>query len=276
MDYLTFMSSAAAIGPWFVEFAKLGRLHKGKPADLLPALREMGKAAERDMFEATGGVNTHKGLIFSMGLLCAAAGRLAAAGRTPDPASCAAGASAIVRGISAGDFGSLEAARSVDQDAPAANKATRSARTTGERLYLAYGVRGIRGEAEDGFPSVLGHALPKLRADLSAGLAWNDAMIDALLVLCAVVEDTNVLGRTGLDGLAFLRAEAARALGLGGMATHDGRAAIQVMDISLTERNMSPGGCADLLAVAVFLEMLDHGSPMSRGRDFSPKKEVRQ
>lgn len=247
MDYSTFLSSAAAIGPWFAEFAKLGRLHKGEPADLLPALREMGKAAEHDMFEATGGVNTHKGLIFSMGLLCAAAGRLAAAGSTYAPTSCAAGASDIVKGISARDFGGLEA--------------TRSERTTGERLYLAYGVRGIRGEAEDGFPSVLVHALPKLRAGLLAGLSMNDAMIEALLVLFTFVEDTNVLGRAGRDGLAFLRAEAARALGLGGMATHGGRAAARAMDASLTKRNISPGGCADLLALTVFLEMLTPSLP---------------
>ncbi|HAP55912.1 MAG TPA: triphosphoribosyl-dephospho-CoA synthase MdcB, partial [Spirochaetaceae bacterium] len=58
------------------------------------------------------------------------------------------------------------------------------------------------GEAEDGFPSVLRHALPRLRAGLAAGLSLNDAMIDALLLLFTIVEDTNVLGRAGREGLA--------------------------------------------------------------------------
>ncbi len=248
MDYQTFLSSAAAIGPWFTVFARLGRRYGDELGALLPALRNAGKAAERAMFAATGGVNTHKGLIFSMGLLCAAAGRLAAAGGGFSNAALtsravASAASAIVKGICARDFGDLPTGS--------------TALTTGEKLYLSYGVRGIRGEAEDGFPSLLEEALPRLQADLSAGLSMNDAMVDALLVLYGVVEDTNVLGRAGRGGLEFLRSGASRALGLGGMATPEGRAAVQTLAAGLVERNISPGGCADLLALAVFLNLLE-------------------
>jgi len=267
MEYLTFLASAAALGPWFSEFAALGSLHKGEPRDLLPALREAGKTAERDMFAATGGVNTHKGLIFSMGLLCAAAGRLQAAGRSPDPAACVSGAAAIVRGISERDFASLGPRPAAPgASAPTAAATSAQAPTVGERLYLAYGVRGIRGEAEDGFPAVIDHALPRLRAGLAAGLSWNDAMIDALLVLFTIVDDTNVLGRAGREGLDFLRAGAGSALRLGGMTTPEGRAAIAAMDSLLIERNISPGGCADLLALTVFLELFaTAGSQLNPG-----------
>jgi len=127
--------------------------------------------------------------------------------------------------------------------------------TVGEKLYAREGVRGIRGEAEDGFPSVIDHAFPRLRASLASGLSMNDAMIDALLVLFTVVEDTNVLGRAGRDGLAFLREEAGRAIAAGSMATEAGRAAVLAMDEALIARNISPGGCADLLALTVFLEL---------------------
>jgi holo-ACP synthase/triphosphoribosyl-dephospho-CoA synthase len=243
MDYLTFLSSAAALGPYFAEFARLGRLHGGEASDLLPALRETGMAAERAMYAATGGVNTHKGLIFSLGLLCAAAGRRQAAGCRQSPQSCAEYAAAIVKGISDKDF------------TPPKDGA--EPRTTGERLYRKYKVRGIRGEAEEGFPSVIGHALPRLLAGLQKGLSWNDAMVDTLFELFSFVEDTNVLGRAGQDGLVFLRSEAASVIRLGGMSTEAGREATRAMDISLTKRNISPGGCADLLALTVFLEMLD-------------------
>jgi triphosphoribosyl-dephospho-CoA synthase CitG/holo-ACP synthase CitX len=246
MDYLTFMSSAAAIGPWFAEFARLGRLHRGELSGLLPALRDAGKAAERDMFGATGGVNTHKGLIFSMGLLCAAAGRLQAAGRAYEAQSCAATAAEIVHGITLRDF-------------PRAASAT-----VGERLFATEGIRGIRGEVEDGFPAVLECALPRLEADLAAGLSWNDAMVGTLLELCGVVEDTNVLGRAGRNGLAILRAESENALRLGGMTTPEGQAAIHAMDKILIKRNISPGGCADLLAVTVFLHLLALPFPPTR------------
>jgi triphosphoribosyl-dephospho-CoA synthase len=126
----------------------------------------------------------------------------------------------------------------------------------GERLHQAYGVRGIRGEAEAGFPSVLEVGLPRLRASLAAGQPMESAMIDALLALCAAVEDTNVLGRAGGEGLTFLRRKAAEALGLGGAATSEGLSAIRALDADLIARNISPGGCADLLAVTVFLETL--------------------
>jgi triphosphoribosyl-dephospho-CoA synthetase len=82
-------------------------------------------------------------------------------------------------------------------------------------------------------------------------------MVDTLFELFSFVEDTNVLGRAGQDGLVFLRSEAASVIRLGGMSTEAGREATRAMDISLTKRNISPGGCADLLALTVFLEMLD-------------------
>ena len=245
MDYSTFLSSAAAIGPWFREFARLGRQGGAMADGILPDLRRAGISAEGTMFAATGGVNTHKGLIFSLGLLCAASGRLSTAGDVPDAESCASAAASMVRGVSARDFGGLGAVGIHEKG-----------RTTGERLYLQYGLRGIRGEAEDGFPSVLGTSLPRLRAGLSAGLSANDAMIGALLALFTVVEDTNVLGRSGPEGLAFLRSGASRALARGGMASEEGRKEVEALDLALKERNISPGGCADLLAVTVFLDCL--------------------
>jgi holo-ACP synthase/triphosphoribosyl-dephospho-CoA synthase len=260
MDYSTFLSSAAALGPWFIESARMGAEHGGELHELLPSLREAGQAAERNMFAATGGVNTHKGLVFSLGLLCAGAGRLAAAGATLSPEACASCAAAIVRGITLRDLGSVGSG-SKAPEAPigfvsAGSLGLAAPPTKGEKLYASEGLRGIRGEAEDGFPSVLLHALPKLRSGLAAGLSMNDAMIDALLLLYTVVEDTNVLGRTGREGLAFMRAAAGNALALGGMASPEGRNAIKAMDSLFIEKNISPGGCADLLALAVFLHLL--------------------
>jgi triphosphoribosyl-dephospho-CoA synthetase len=156
--------------------------------------------------------------------------------------------------MSAVVFLRLEAAR--DSGAGEKDGDFRAAKTTGERLFLHYGVRGVRGEAEEGFPAARNVALPRLKAGLSAGLSRNDAMIDALLSLFTVVEDTNVLGRSGPDGLAFLRSGASLALSLGGMASREGRKAVAALDAALVEKNISPGGCADLLAVTAFLEGL--------------------
>ncbi len=251
MDYFTFLSSAAALAPFFAEFAGIGGARHGEPQDLLPRLRKVGLAAEKAMFAATAGANTHKGLIFSLGLLCAAAGRLLAPAGRVEPDACAREAAEIVAGINRRELAALRPDKG--QDTRVQGAATL---TAGEQLYLKYGVRGVRGEAEDAFPSVIRHALPRLRADLAAGTSWNDAMIDALFVLCQRVEDTTVLNRAGPEGLAYVRAKASEALALGGMTSAQGRRFIQTLDEDFSRRNLSPGGCADLLAAAVFLEML--------------------
>lgn len=243
MNFFTFLTSAAALGPYFSAFAECGAQHRGSAAELFPHLRELGLGAEASMFAATEGVNTHKGLVFSMGLLCGAAGRLVASGRELSPETCASEAAAIARGICDRDF-----ARHASE--------MENFGTVGERLYRRERVRGVRGEAEDGFPSVLNRALPRLLADCSANLSFNDAMVDALLELCVVVEDTTVLGRVGREGLSYLRSEAARALQYGGMSTDRGRDYIRAMDRDFSIRSISPGGCADLLADTVFLAML--------------------
>ena len=76
MDYYSFIDSAAALAPYFSRCAALGRDSLCEPGEVLTRLRPLGLEAEEAMKQATGGANTHKGLIFSLGILCAAAGRL--------------------------------------------------------------------------------------------------------------------------------------------------------------------------------------------------------
>jgi holo-ACP synthase/triphosphoribosyl-dephospho-CoA synthase len=274
MDYFLFQKSAAALAPWFIKFAEMGFSHTGEPSELFPALREAGKLAERDMLEATGGVNTHKGLIFSLGAISAAAG-IVVRKFSESPAkisdasvdvisrvsvSCASflGSTDETDGILSASIHIATTASNIvrdyiEKDFDAIKRKDPGSFTVGEKLFLACGIRGIRGEAELGFPSVVHCALPRLRDGLTKGLSMNDAMIDTLLVLCTRVEDSNVLGRSGKKGLRLLREEANRALEHGGIATKKGRNTIASMDSLLSARGISPGGCADLLAVAVFL-----------------------
>ena len=129
----------------------------------------------------------------------------------------------------------------MERDFSGLERKTDARRTWGERLYLRYGITGIRGEVERGFPSVLNHALPRLRADLDGGLPLNDALVNTLLVLCTVTEDTNVLARAGREGADFVRAEANKVLTLGGMGTEDGRAALLALDRLFIDRNIIGG-----------------------------------
>lgn len=230
MDVHTFLRSARALEPHFTHFAALGLSPDGppQPERLFDSLRAPGLAAEADMYRATGGVNTHKGAVFSLGLLCAAAGRLVRDGRTPAPDALFETAAAMTRGLCA-------------RELPGAQD------THGARVFSRFGARGVRGEAEDGFPSVRCEALPLYRACLRAGLGCEEAMLRTLIRLMACVQDTNVLFRRGRAQCAWMRRHARRldrAFSLRG---------VRRLDREMTRRGLSPGGCADLLAVTVFV-----------------------
>lgn len=243
MDMITFLQSSAALSGTMLRCAAAGWAHRGPAKDLLPVLRHIGRQGEQEMFRATGGINTQKGLLFILGVLTAAAALRLKRDRQPAAADFLADCAAICAGLVAGELNTLTAR-------PAAKL------TAGERLFLAHGITGIRGEMERGLPSVKNSGLPALQQALAAGLPLNDALVESLLQLMAVVEDSTVINRRGLPGLELLRREAAAALQLGGMLTEAGRSYIQAMDARLIADNISPGGTADLLAATYFLHLL--------------------
>ncbi|MCF7953621.1 MAG: triphosphoribosyl-dephospho-CoA synthase [Spirochaetales bacterium] len=277
-------------------------------AALFPGLRSIGREAEDAMFRATGGVNTHKGLIFSLGVLCAAASAIFHQGGSLLDSGLAEAAAAAAGRISEGivqrDLGGLgldsfrkkavpnnfhrdtrvEAA--VGLRVKSGKSAELRKLTAGEKLYLQYGVRGIRGEAEDGFPTVLRYGLPRLRKYLgkyslnahkplskdgrksamaesgvemgNIGLqSLNMVYLDVFMELLCHTEDSNVLSRGGWDALQWIQGEARSIMTLGGAETPEGMAGIRKLDAACMRRNISPGGTADLLAVTIFLSQLD-------------------
>ena len=237
MDLLTFVDSASALAPWMERFALCGAESRDQTGEeLFQRLRWLGIQAEREMFAATGGVNTHKGLIFSMAILCGAMGRLGESGWT--------------LGELTGLCGRL--GRCAMGDLPAA--ADRERRTRGEELFLRRGVTGSRGEAAAGFPSVAAWGLPALREALARGRSLNDSAVEALLSLMAHVEDTNVLARAGEEEALRVRREAAEVLER--LRREGELAPAAELNRSFIARNISPGGCADLLALTLMLRFM--------------------
>ena len=272
MDLQTFQASAAALAPYwgkcFFEAAWPGVVSSrtgavdAEPEDPLPtpaetfaALRPLGRQAERDMLAATGGVNTHKGAIFTLGVLCGAAGRLwKAETGFPEAEAILEEAAAMTR-------------ETLEKELPAARW-----NTAGEEAFRRYGTRGIRGEVADGLPAVREISLPVFRDLLARGLDRNHAAAVTLLHLIAGVEDTNLLHRGGPEGAAWAR-QAAGTLITACRDEHCSSADKQCLslqsvvptleqiadlDRQFIERNLSPGGCADLLAVTLFLESLSN------------------
>lgn len=252
MDYFTFVDSALSLEETFFDCAYTGAHFDGDSLkDLFSALRPIGIRGEMKMYAATEGVNTHKGAIFSLGILCAAAGY---ALRNMEGRSSAFNIKDLCNLTKEMTEGLTDELKQVHQNAP--NDDPRPL-TSGEKLYAEKGVLGIRGEVASGFASVTTFGLPALKKlTLERKYSKNDIMVQILIELLAHVEDTNVLARYGEEGLEVVRAYTHKALQRGGVTTADGWKIIKEMDQVFVEKNISPGGTADLLAVTLMLHFL--------------------
>lgn len=229
MDAGTFRASTAAITPFFRDLARAGAA--GAP---MPALRRIGLQAEAAMRVATGGVNTHRGAIFGLGLLCAAAGAL------PSPIAGALGA--LVRDR----YGAAILEGPVLLHAP------------GARARRRHGVGGAPAEAAAGFPSLYRVGLPALQRGRRLHPGDDEAArVEACLALIGHIEDTNLLHRGGPEGFAFARAEAAQFIAEGGIGQPRWRVRAEALHRAFIARNLSPGGAADLLAMTLFVDAIE-------------------
>ena len=232
-----FFASANALRPYFCRFAETGYLTRDlSPSETFQKIRPLGKEAEAAMLKATRGVNTHKGAIFSLGILCAAAGRLSPEHWQAE--NLLAEAAAMTKGLVAVDLG---------------NVTRETAVTHGEKLFTLHGITGIRGQAEAGFPAVAQVGLPALRQALEQGLSFNDALCTTLLYLFPVTEDTNFIHRSDLPTLKNTQAEMQTLLADDPFPAME---RIQKLDEEFIAHAYSPGGTADLLAVTCFLYLL--------------------
>lgn len=229
MDAALLARSAEVLQPFFAQLAEAGAT--GHDMGLL---RAIGIEAERRMLAATGGINTHRGAIFGLGLLCAAAGfRDAYHVRSP------------LGGIVAARWGKQILAGPV------------ALHSHGTRANRRYGAGGARAEAAGGFPAVYDHGLPALAEGRM--LAPGDeeaARVHACMALIAKVGDTNLLHRGGPAGLAFARWEAQRFIIGGGVGRENWRDMAQSIHHAFIARRLSPGGCADLLAMTLFVDRM--------------------
>jgi len=232
-----FVASAKALAPYFTECVRIGQdTQHLPPQDTFSLLRRAGLRAEQVMYQATGGVNTHKGAIYTRGILCGSLGRLWTAEHP------------IAKTESI-----LSQCALITKHAAKTDLSLADDTTAGQRLYRKYGLTGIRGEAAAGFPSIARISLPAFQNGLDSGLIPNDAGIVALLHLIARVEDTNLYHRGGPDGAAYAAAAARALLAQAPFPTMQ---QLEELDDAFILRNLSPGGCADLLAATYFLHAL--------------------
>jgi len=241
MDLYTFKKSTKAITPYFEEMALQGTFMYKEPENLFPVIRQIGIKAEQAMYQATGGINTHKGAIFTLGILSAAAGVCFRKSYCVTSDALLETEQKMTRTILLDELKQLK---------------SRSPKSSGERNLFQYGSTGIRGEAVEGYPSIRNYGLPVLREGINSGQDWNLIKLQVLMTLMCSVEDGNILARTGMEGLKQVQSIARDFLKNGGAYVNGAEKKLQALDLYFTERNYSSGGSADLLAATIFINSL--------------------
>ena len=231
-----FLQSSEALRPYFEGVALTAMHFEGSLPELFDSLRPLGQQAEKEMLTATKGVNTHKGAIFTLGLFCAATAYLYGKHIVPTADTVHMVCKELCKNIAA-DFVRMDTAQ------PA---------TAGERLFVKYGIMGIRGQAAEGFPAVTKIAYPMLQKLTADGVRLNDCGVFLLLNLMTTVDDTNIINRSSLAVLRQLQNDISVFLSTGPSISKC-LSFSGDMDKRLIEQHISPGGCADLLAATYFL-----------------------
>jgi triphosphoribosyl-dephospho-CoA synthase len=236
--------SAVAIEPYFRQMA-LASWALEPTQSIREQLALIGRHAERAMFEATGGSNAHKGAIWALGLLVAAAAIRGSDTRNGN------------KDVDA-DLTASAIATTAKLIASFEDRAIPRLVSHGDEVAKRYGVPGARGEALSGFPHVVDVALPALRRKRRSGAPEQIARLDALLNIMSTLDDTCLLYRGGQTALVAAKEGAAAVEAAGGTGTALGRERLYCLDRRLLALHVSPGGSADLLAAALFLDAVEH------------------
>ncbi len=240
MDARTFMRSLFSLRHYFKKICLAG-LNDAPFA----RLKQLGIEAEAAMLKATRGINTHRGAIFSLGLLCATAGRARAQGTPMTPAALR--AAMLIRW---GEELAMHAVALPPSSAPSAQL------SNGLRVAAHYAVSGAREEGALGLPSVFEIGVPALLASRARGASMTHARIDALFTLMARISDSNVYHRAGPQGAQTVRTHAQQFIDMGGTANASWRAQALASHQAFVQQRLSPGGAADLLAASCLVHAI--------------------
>ncbi|WP_122411723.1 triphosphoribosyl-dephospho-CoA synthase [Pseudomonas viridiflava] len=226
-------ASALSLWPTFKLMAEAAAQFNTVGQPLREELGRLGREGEAAMLHTTGGVNTHRGAIWALGLLVTAAA------------------------LDVNDCTSAAICQRAARLALIEDRQVVASNSHGSIVAQRYGAMGAREQAQQGFPAVTNVALPQLQRSRAAGSGEQNARLDALLAIMTTLADTCVLYRAGPEGLQAMQRGAQRVLDAGGSASLAGRRELHELDQQLLALNASPGGAADLLAACLFIDGLE-------------------
>lgn len=245
MDIFTFMASGSSLYKGMYECALEGmNFQEADKTKLLDRIRQPGIRCEEAMFKATNGINTHKGIIFSIGIICAVVGNLYLKTNRIEfeISEICNEVKQVCENLCYKDFQHITQKTNL---------------THGEFLFKEYGFKGIRGEVESGFSTIQNTSLAVLTEwTANKTLNLNDLFLQMLMSIMTKSQDTNVVARGGLESLQYVMEISTSFLEAGGMYQNKAKEKLEHINNLFVQRNISPGGSADLLAVSIFLALL--------------------
>lgn len=238
MDHALMQRSIQALHPYFVRLAQLGFTDKQPCHD---EIVNIGIEAEREMFKATGGVNTHKGALFSIGLAAVAlAGE--AFSRITQAERCGT--------MAYNDVNSKQIQSLSNSIASLARLFPDTNGTHGSKAKANNILKGALDNAREGYTQLFKAWLPFYIDRIAEG--DNYALHKTLLRIMCDLDDTNIVYRTSIETMKEVKTEAKQMLDTSRNIVNF-EAALQAMNTDYIHRNISPGGSADMLSLVVFL-----------------------
>ena len=238
MDYFTFIKSTASLQKYMLKIANRA-FSPDKLEIIFKDCRMLGIEAEKEMFEKTKGINTHKGMIFVLGIVVIATAKTLYENK--DFYSIQENIRFMTKGLVGSELKSLEKKTNL---------------THGERVFLEYGITGIRGEVESGLPVIFEYALPAYDDLAFFNAGDNERLLHALITIMAHCDDTTILHRHDINTLKEVQDICKNLLKKGSLLNKELLVEIDELDKKFSKKRISPGGCADLLAVTVFLSLI--------------------
>lgn len=250
MDHYTFIDSTSSLIKYLTLSVQAG-FSDENPKDILKKCRKLGIEAEKNMFKKTKGINTHKGMLFLMGICCIAIGKTI---YNKNPFSEIKNViKDMCKGIVEKELKPLK--ETINKYNSIEEMIKEETLSYGEKLFVLYGMEGIRGEVERGIPIVFDFALDFYKE--ASDLNKNDRLVNTLIGIMQYSEDSNVLHRHSLEELKKMQQDAKRIIKEGGIRNIKAKQKIFQMEEEFVKKGISPGGSADLLAITVFLNLVE-------------------
>lgn len=238
MDHFTFIRSTSVLSRYMIKIANRAFSPDGLE-EIFRDCRGIGIEAEKEMFKKTNGINTHKGMIFVLGIAVIAASKALYDNKPFDAIQNY--IQSMTEGLVANELKNIKRKDNL---------------THGEKVFVEYGITGIRGEVEAGIPVIFDYALPAYTDKNFSNLDDNQKLLHTLITIMAHCDDTTILHRHDIETLKMIQDISKELLNRGSLLNKEIIAEIENLDRYFSHKKISPGGCADLLAVTVFLSLV--------------------